>query len=266
MSEKPEIKQVSTLGSQGTQIGIQNINVGLTPNDAMQMAMQMFREYYPQLKNEVLEEVQQSVLEKLKNVPPENIVPPNPRIAFPTMQNACITPEKNIRELYEELLANSMNNSVKDGVHPGFVEIIKQLCPDEAKIMHYMKHYGVLPIISVRHENKKGGGIDRILNFSNVGELVQCEYPLKVSEYFDNLSRLGLINNHGELSSLTEKRLYEPLKNHSYIKEQLDEKLLQGSEYNKARIVESFLSITSFGKAFCKACIASTPLVIRQPI
>ena len=261
MSENPEIKQISTLGSQGTQIGIQNINVGLTPNDAMQMAMRMFHEYYPQLKNEVLEEIQQTVLEKLKNEPPENITSPSPRIAFPAIQNACITPEKEIRELFEELLANSMKKSVPNGVFPSFVDIIKQLCPDEAKILRYMKYYNSIPTVTLKYENEKGSGFSEVKNFSNVGELMACENPYDISLYFDNLCRLGLLYNHGGMASLTDKKLYEPLKNHPYIQIHLDNEKYIERGFNKTRIQEGFIELTDFGKSFCKICLDNRPII-----
>ncbi len=52
MRKKPEIKQVSTKGSQGTQVGIQNINVGMTPQAASEMAINLFLENFPKLQEE----------------------------------------------------------------------------------------------------------------------------------------------------------------------------------------------------------------------
>lgn len=263
MNENPVIKQVSTLGSQGTQIGIQN-NMGLTASDAMHMALQMFREYYPELKNQILEEIQQTVLDKLKDVPPENITTPNPRVAFPTIQNACITPEKDIREMFEELLAKSMQKSVQNGVFPSYVEIIKQLCPDEAKILRYIKHYIVIPTVTVRYENGKGAGINQVNNFSNVGELIGCEFPFDTPMYFDNLCRLGLLNNHGEMSSLSEKERYEPLKKHPYVLQQSKNEGIIKQGFNKVKIRESFVDLTDFGKHFCNTCLDNEPPVVLK--
>jgi len=265
MSESIEIKQSSSKGANGTQIGVFNQYTGLSPADAVAMALKIFQEYYPQMKSEILEEIREAVFAKLKDEPVEQIVAPNPRIAFPAIQNACITPEISIREMYEEVLASSMRESVKDGVHPGFVDIIRQLCPDEAKILHYMKYESVIPTITVRYETKEGGGFNRVSDFSIVGEMLQCEYPFKVAEYFDNLCRLGLTINHGELSSLTDKKKYEPLKNHPLIKEQLNEKTIKEKGYARSRVQESYVSLTSFGKSFCSVCIEFKPLIIRQP-
>lgn len=76
--------------------------------------------------------------EKLKNIPPEQIEAPEAYIAVPALQNIsyCMDNDE-LRDMYANLLANSMTSIVKNGVHPGFVDIIKQLSPDEAKILRY---------------------------------------------------------------------------------------------------------------------------------
>ena len=126
MDEHMNISQKASVGShENTLIGVQNNQYGLTHMQAIEMAFSIFKEYYPQLKKDVLEELNGMVKEKLSSVPEENIVPPTPRIAVPTLQNASITEEVDIRELYANLLANSMNKVVKDGIHPAYVEIIK---------------------------------------------------------------------------------------------------------------------------------------------
>ena len=183
MSEQMKISQTTGFGShENTLIGVQNNQYGLTHIQAIEMAFSIFREYYPQLRQDVLNELDYLVKEKLRNVPENNIVSPTPRIAVPALQNASITEEYEIRELYANLLANSMNKIVKDGVHPAYVEIVKQLSPDEAKILCYMREYTTVPIITLRRENEKGEGVEIIKNFSNIGELSHCEHPFEVNK------------------------------------------------------------------------------------
>ena len=147
MNDKTEINQNAGLGSHGNTFIAEQYN-GLSVADATHMALSMFREYYPQLREELLSDLRKMLEEKLKNIPSENIVPPSPRIAVPTLQNASITEDIEIRELYAQLLANSMNETMKDGIHPAFVEIIKQLSPDEAKILRYMSSNTIIPTMA----------------------------------------------------------------------------------------------------------------------
>lgn len=257
MNEKTEINQTAGLGSHGNTFIAEQHN-GLSVEDATHMAISMLREYYPQLREELLSDLHKMLEEKLKNVPSENIVPPSPRIAVPTLQNASITEETEIRELYAQLLANSMNETMKAGVHPAFVEIINQLSSDEAKLLLYLSKHPIVPIITLRCVNEHGVGFDVVKNFSNVGELSECEQSLDVNKYFDNLIRLGLLIKGPALSSLNGKDLYIPLKEHQFIVSLMGTITRQAPPFNKPRLEESYMSITDFGKSFCEICLRTT--------
>ena len=164
--------------------------------------------------------------------------------------------------MYTRLIAASMNSVVKNGVHPGFIEIIKQLSPDEAKVLGYMARRNKLPVISVRYENEEGNGFEVLRNFSNIGELADCEQPFKIDSYFDNLIRLGLIEMGPLMSSLTNKQVYEPLKNHPTVLKVANEKMLENAVYNKVNIVESYVDVTRYGKEFCDVCVMENNEVV----
>ena len=197
--------------------------------------------------------------EKLKNIPPEQIEAPEAYIAVPALQNIsyCMDNDE-LRDMYANLLANSMTSIVKNGVHPGFVDIIKQLSPDEAKILRYFATKNVIPTITLRYENNDGSGSSVIKNFSNVGELTQCENQYTVNKYFDNLNRLGLVESSAVMSSLTDKTLYEPLKKHSYIKTRIADSVVKKAGFEKYEIEEGYMSITDYGREFCNICISKT--------
>lgn len=258
MSDNINIEQKTALGSHdNTFIAEQHNYTGLSVVDATKMAFAMFREYYPQLRKEALEDLRKIIVDKLNNIPAEYIVPPKARIAVTALQNASITEEQEIRDMYANLLASSMNKIVKDGIHPGFVEIIKQLSPDEARVLHYMFFIrDIIPVVTLRYESDNGGGIDVVRNFSNIGEVVFCENPLDVNKYFDNLIRLGLLENGGVIGSLVNKKLYEPLKKHTFIQQLISAASKQKSEYNKVNIKEGYIFLTDYGKAFCEVCIS----------
>ena len=262
MNDKTEINQNAGLGSHGNTFIAEQYN-GLSVADATHMAFSMFREYYPQLREELLSDLRKMLEEKLKNVPPENIVPPSPRIAVPTLQNASITEDIEIRELYAQLLANSMNETVKAGVHPAFVGIINELNSDEAKLLRYLSTHRIVPTVTVKCTNEKNESFDVMKNFSNIGELANCENPFEISEYFDNLIRLGLLKS-SESSSLINKSLYEPLKKHQHILPLLDAITRREPPFNKPRLTEGFMSMTDFGNSFCKICLYSTETIIME--
>ena len=148
-----------------------------------------------------------------------------------------------------------MNKIVKNGVHPGFVEIIKQLSPDEAKILRYMKTNTTIPTITLRYEDSKGTYIEVIKNFSLVGEYSKCESPFETAMYFDNLIRLGLLYDADGMSSLTDEAHYHPLTNHSYITAYYNDEIAKKRGFEKAKFQKSWVSLTEFGKSFCEVCI-----------
>ena len=209
------------------------------------------REYNIEATKKMLEK-------KLENISPEHISSPEPYVAVPAMQyiSYCVNNDE-LRDMYANLLANSMINIVKKGVHPGFVDIIKQLSPDEARILKYMSEgHDSIPTINVRYQNEHGEGLDVLKNFSDIGEKSGCESTIETEAAFDNLIRLGLISQR-EFASLTNKKLYELLKNHECIKKYNDIKELIDGGYNKIVYNEGFVFLTSFGKVFCKICIMS---------
>jgi len=263
MCEEINVTQKAALGSETTQIAIQNNYNGLSAQDAAQMAFKMFRDYYPQLQKEALEEVERLVAEKLDSFPPENIVAPKARIAVTTLQNASIAEEHEIRSMFAALLANSMNSDMQSEVHPSFAEIVKQLSADEAKVLNYIFKKQTIPLVSIKYQNEKGEGTLIDKNFSDVGCIVGCAFPLKIASYFDNLLRLGLIEIP-EDQVLVNSSHYTPLKEHSHIKfimeiykdiskqQQID---YPDREPRTPQLKEGLLRITSFGKDFCSACL-----------
>ena len=206
-------------------------------------------------------ETQRLLEEKLKNISPDQIEAPEAYIAVPALQNISYCMDNaELRDMYANLLANSMNKVVKNGVHPGFVEIIKQLSPDEAKVLRFISLNTIIPTITLRCVNEEQEGYDVVKNFSNVGELAKCEYPFEIGKYFDNLIRLGLLKN-ATLASLTNKTLYEPLKKHQHLESQIKTIEHQAPPFNKPEFKESYISMTDFGTSFCEICLRTTETI-----
>lgn len=198
----------------------------------------------------------QLLAEKMKDIPEDIIVPPENYVAVPALQQIayCFDSDE-LRDMYANLLANSMNKVVKNGVHPGFVDIIKQLSPDEAKIMKYLfTANNTIPTITVRAINDKDEGYDIVKNFSNVGELSKCDNTLDINKYFDNLIRLGLLRT-STLSSLSQKSLYDPLKNHPHIQSHTEIITKRTDGFSQVNFVEGFIELSDFGESFCNICL-----------
>ena len=196
---------------------------------------------------------------KLQNVTPALITAPEPYIAVPALQYiSCCMDNEELRDMYANLLANSMNSVVKDGVHPAYVEIIRQLCPDEARILKYMKINNSIPTISFCVDVNNGGTKVIIRNYSNIPSLIGCERPLDCEEYLDNLIRLGLIERIDD--SLTDKSLYEPVLNDNAVKrmkENFEKSISKAPEQCSFRYGKHYVEITPLGKRFCNICLGT---------
>ncbi|MCL2354124.1 MAG: DUF4393 domain-containing protein [Defluviitaleaceae bacterium] len=205
-----------------------------------------------------LAETEKLLAIKLQNVDPSQIRTPEAYIAVPAIQyiSYCMDSE-GLRDMYAELLAKSMNEATYKDVHPSFVEIIKQLCPDEAKILNIINTD--METIDVILESANRGSIYAYRDFSDIGYKAKCEYPGDISKYINNMGRLGIISK-GTFSSLFDKTAYDPLKNHplvSDLKEKYEGRPLRqfGGDSAIVQIEERIWNITSFGKGFINICI-----------
>lgn len=230
--------------------------VGLLPR-AVKAALQPLEKWIL-LREYNIAETQRLLEEKLKNVKPENITPPEAHIAVPALQyiSYCMDNDE-LRDMYANLLANSMNKVVKNGVHPAFVEIIRQLSPDEAKILKVIKTARTIPTITLRAEDKLGRGQDVVRDFSVITETADCENIGAYEQYFDNLIRLGLLKHADKYQFLVSEELYQCLETNPFILQMKEIIQTMYKNHSTPKIERSYIYITSFGIEFCKICLGN---------
>ena len=203
--------------------------------------------------------------EKMKAIPESQQVEPAPYIAIPALQNMsyCVDNDE-LREMYANLLANSMCDFSKKLAHPAYVEILKQLSPDEAKIIRYLYKdciRGLVPAIDVVYEKERDpyklySPYCTVLHkFTTITEDAKCECVELGDVYLDNILRLGFVNH--ENAKLEHDELYEKLKSHQVVKYFLSNipQNYINCGYVHAKPLYSFYKLTPFGEAFCKACL-----------
>lgn len=202
--------------------------------------------------------VSTKVAERLRNVPPENIVTPKPNVAGPALESLRYTGhESSLSDLYANLLAASMDKSTASGAHPAFVEIIKQLTPDEAKLIGFFVHQMAFPLLTVRWEYKnptpeKSGGNDVLVNFSLLGQKAKLDFPHLTPTYIDNLCRLGLAEVPA-MFEYTAKGLYDALENAPEV-QQAKTDIEANPEWSFAAQRKG-LRVTELGKQFASICV-----------
>lgn len=195
-----------------------------------------------------------SVAKRLEKTPAEKIITPPAQIAGPALEALKYTGhEETLREMYGKLLATSMDADQVAWAHPSFVEIIKQLSPDEARICKMFKDQESFPVINIRGVMADGNYKRLVQHYSRVGFDAGCNHPLFIQRYLDNLVRLGIVEiTVSGLTTLADKKVYEPLENDPKIME------LKAHITKQSLTPETdhgFVARTQFGIAFIKACI-----------
>lgn len=198
----------------------------------------------------------ESLKDKVSNIPEEKLVEPELYVAVPAIQQILYCQDnEELRDLYANLLASSMNADKKWQVHPAFVDIIKQLTPDEAKMIKSIPDFknNLIPLIDVQLFDKGSNGIGGhqlyITNFGTIGIDV-IENKLNICSYIDNLIRLKILEIPGTYH-LTDSSKYKPIETHPVLQELIPHvyKDIFDIRYNHKAI-----EITNFGLLFKKIC------------
>lgn len=240
---QPATKAVGTGLAKTGKILVDTVNTALLPLEGLVWGI-----------NAIRENVIQNVTEKLNKKNVTEIKTPNPRIAGSTLESLKYTAqETDLREMYMNLLTNSMDVASSDNVHPAFPEIIKQLTADEAKILEFLTFNPNIPKIDLRLKNNefKGGFIVALANYSQISQLDHLTKKENYNVFINNLERLKLIEIPEDLL-FNDRTVYSSLESATKIKKikelNNDSKII----YETKR---GIIKLTSFGILFCNCCI-----------
>jgi len=140
--------------------------------------------------------IEKKVSEKLEGVPQERIVTPPLNIAGPAIEALKFSgDEETLQEMFANLIATSLDKKFVKDAHPSFVDIIKNLSPDEGLILRLFVTIPHYPSINVKLNQKNQKGFSIIQkNVCDLGNLANYKHQELVSNYIDNLCRLGILN------------------------------------------------------------------------
>lgn len=214
----------------------------------------------------------QERLEKKGEVIPEgNLQAPDPKIAGPIIQSLGYTlHDETLREMFTNLLITGMNSEREGEAHPAFVEIIKQLTNDEAKIINWLSRrieYSAeykdgkvtnlkyssrvvqFPIVNFAKVSSESGGRGVFRrNACDFAVNAKCLNPNFEDRYIDNLVRLGIINVKFD-SWFIDNEYYKELQG------KLDEiKTHFEDDKHYLDLDKGVVEITAFGLNFIIAC------------
>jgi len=170
-----------------------------------------------------------------------------------------------MRERYLNLLAASIDGDTAARVHPAFLTVLRQLTPDEVRIISTFQHDGPYPLLTVGARYRFGERLSTELRyFSLLPTQAGCEHPERAALYIDNLCRLGLAEVR-QVRVADDTRSFRPLEGHPQVQAAISRIEARIPELESAhgngddnRVVadvqRTALYVTAFGRQFYEAC------------
>lgn len=204
--------------------------------------------------------------DKLEQISEEKRCEVDPQIGTPIVEKLTYTTNDGIADLFTTLLAKASNKDLANSIHPAFVHIVSELCPDEAIIIQYI--YQQKKICFVKCIDYIVGVID------SLGKNVNLSTPLNKDMYYSHLISLGIlvenqrsftelspsmpsINEEYERIEAEAQKYIDSINTHikdatfgeldTFLKDFKDIKI-----YNRG-----YYCLTQFGEFFAKACISN---------
>ncbi len=200
-----------------------------------------------------LEAFEDDLKEKTKHIPPENLQVPPTMIAGPTLEALRYTyDEKELREMYENLLASAMDTRTVNQALPSFVDAIKQMTPIDAIVLQKFVELQQFACAEIQFEIENTNQVySKAMPTYFVTELADISDPFIVSTSITNLLRLGFLNIFdGTINGYD----YESFKIHPYVQSRSD--LFNGfGKQFKIEIEEKVIKLNDYGKCFAKVCL-----------
>ena len=201
-----------------------------------------------------LEQFEDDLRKKTALIPDENFQTPPVMIAGPTLEALRYAyDEKELREMYENLLASAMDNRKVSEAHPAFVDAIKQMSPLDAQVFLKIAEYAQVRCMSITFKIKNSSRVySKGMPDYFVEELCDLADPFLISTSLINLSRLGFLNI---IDGTINDADYDIIKSHPYVQNRI--KLFESFgkeldvEYEKQAI-----EMNNYGKQFAKVCLA----------
>lgn len=155
---------------------------------------------------------------------------------------------KSLRDRGAELLRRSADVNFEEDAHPAYARILKDLAPDEGRILRLLAEQGPQPSVDVRSGWIPLKAATELVapGLNMIGSEAGCRHLDDVPAYLNNLFRLGLIWFSSE--PVPDPLRYQVLE----AQPEVGEAMAQGG---RSRIVRRSVELTPFGRDFCRLCL-----------
>ncbi len=198
-----------------------------------------------------LEEYKKSIDEKVAAIPEEKRVPPSIQIAGQAIEDSkyCFESEE-LRELFANLIANSMNRDYSQKVHPSFSKIIQQLSPQDARVLSFIHQNGNEIAIADYIVEYTDNSCIRLFKFIPAIQLPNCTLE-QASRSISSLQLAGLFSISPDIRYYDSSK-YDFFKNTYLYAKTID---VSKEENGKAGIKPQLGTLTALGEDFVSVCL-----------
>jgi hypothetical protein len=195
-------------------------------------------------------------------------IPIPPRTAIPMLESASLEDDETLQDVWARLIANSTDPNFKESLHPGYIEIVKQMSPDEAIILNSFLKAKNYPLLFSNHVSQKyadtGNEAMRYFwkeqkdkpSYATIFEMylhhcksLNLKNPADSRVYIDNLLRLRIVELGHDFSGVERDTTHW-----------LQTRMHGSSAVDKANVTiparDEYLRMTTFGQSFVAACIS----------
>lgn len=199
--------------------------------------------------------------EKLNQIPEDKITEVPTEISMPILERFTYTSNEELSNAFVNLLSKASSIDHANKAHPGFIQVIDRLSPDEAILLKYLSTVDSIAKIDLRYyeyfndPKKKTQYVHLLKDATLLVNNVNFKFPENVELYLENLISLGL---------LQERDYYHTDLNNDFLEiEDLHKKYLDAhfenidpKDLSKAKVVgKGMFEKTNYGRLFIAACI-----------
>ncbi|MDR4171192.1 DUF4393 domain-containing protein [Bacillus nitratireducens] len=202
----------------------------------------------------LLEEYKDSIAEKIISIDENDLQEPQMSVVGPALEaSKYYIEEETLREMFANIIASSMDKTKSTQVHHSFVEIIKQLSPEDARNMLLFKESSNYPIVKFTMTSTDTGGYTILKTNVFHGDKSDIINGNENATSITNLSRLGLVSISYEESYTTQGQ-YDLYNNSTFFKA-LQQYKSQKEIPKDFAISEGIVRLTPLGDSFIKVCL-----------
>ena len=133
---------------------------------------------------------------KMEDIPEEELTVVHPSIGLKILDELLTVTNEDISDLFINLLTSASTKSGARYAHPSFVEVIKNLSEDEAKIIIDVFYQGeIVKYVYLIKQDPQYGDVPLNDKINNISKLTSLIFEENSQFYMENLMKLGIIED-----------------------------------------------------------------------